>query len=753
MKKISILLAILMVMALVFPLTACKKPKDKEDVTKQEEEQKEDSKQREDEKKEDIDAIEIDDAASAFLDDYDVSVEVPYTPAKFQPNLKDRTPKADLSDVANISLFPSLTAAQKKALVDRGFFIGEKLSNDYGFESNLHKHMHEVYDENEYSGVPNFITTDSLLHVFHLFYDNFLMDLEANQLLPALEELADGMMGDAINQYEALEDERTKDLALKNIGYFVTIKGLVTGGVPDFPTIPDEAIAMAEEEIEKIEAQTPTYSDVMDMDMDFSQMKPRGHYTKSEDLEKYFRAVMYMGQAGFFPVDMNTGQRDEDALVRALLMTHIITNNEYSYRMWSLVHDPIDFLVETSDDLEVKDFATLLYGVYGKDPNLNELFDDKKMDAAYSGLDRLPKPSIGDFKGQSFRFMSQRAVIDNVWMQQLLDIAEPGKPSNRPIYSGKDLFGVFGMKAAEELQMADERNKKWDLYEKRYKETKEKVASMKEEDWKKNLYRGWLWTLMELTPAWGEGYPHFMQSKEWKYKDLNAGLGSWAELKHDTLLYGKQTMAEKGGFFPERVNYVEPNVNLYNKLAWLVQFSRENLDMRGLLNERLVENLKYFQETLEIIRDASIKELEGKEFTEDESHTLDFIAGIMERIIMNFFPMDEDMWVFDFSDENMYIVADLMMTPENTWGIPEDAIWTVGLASPRAIFALFPLGDELYIGRGSVFSVYEFLADERLNDDEWKEMVKQGEIPQEEDWWQELIEEDPVEIALPSIEY
>ena len=44
-----------------------------------------------------------------------------------------------------------------------------------------------------------------------------------------------------------------------------------------------------------------------------------------------------------------------------------------------------------------------------------------------------------------------------------------------------------------------------------------------------------------------------MQTTAWQDKELNITLASWAELRHDTILYVKQsyTMAEREGMFEE----------------------------------------------------------------------------------------------------------------------------------------------------------------------------------------------------------
>ena len=44
-----------------------------------------------------------------------------------------------------------------------------------------------------------------------------------------------------------------------------------------------------------------------------------------------------------------------------------------------------------------------------------------------------------------------------------------------------------------------------------------------------------------------KGYPSFMRNEAWTDKSLNTSLGSWAELRHDTILYAKQSGIECGG--------------------------------------------------------------------------------------------------------------------------------------------------------------------------------------------------------------
>ena len=59
----------------------------------------------------------------------------------------------------------------------------------------------------------------------------------------------------------------------------------------------------------------------------------------------------------------------------------------------------------------------------------------------------------------------------------------------------------------------------------------------------------------------GAAFPDFMQTDAWAAKAQQAGFGSYAELKHDTILYTKQAVGEMGAAVPPPPaarNWVEP---------------------------------------------------------------------------------------------------------------------------------------------------------------------------------------------------
>ena len=113
-----------------------------------------------------------------------------------------------------------------------------------------------------------------------------------------------------------------------------------------------------------------------------------------------------------------------------------------------------------------------------------------------------------------------------------------------------------------------------------------------------------------------------MQNQAWEDKTISTGLGSYAELKHDTVLYTKSPVAEMGGggelqeYCP---NYVEPAVEVYDRLLWLVRYSKANLKKRDLLSENAEDILKSLEEVYELFIVCSVKELENTPLSEEEN--------------------------------------------------------------------------------------------------------------------------------------
>ena len=662
------------------------------------------------------------------------NIEVPYEPTVLEGKVEPYKVNSNLSNIENLAQFGEFTEEQKELLAQNCFVVNPTKEEQLFY----------IYEDNQYKNIPSFITTDSVLQVYHIFYDYTLRILEDQKLLALLEDLTDKMLQNSISIYNDIKNEDIKDIQLKNMAYFSVARLCLERDIPD--EVPKEAKNMALEEYGKIKDHSGfAKSSLFPYELDYSQYLPRGHYTRSEDFKRYFKAMMWYGQAPFpLYFDEEEKDRNVEQTIQALLITYSICTDEDSFNMWEQIYEPTNFFVGSSDDLDIYQYGKLLFKVYGKNPNLNKLNNVKKLDQFYSEAKGLPEPriktkftSVTTPVGKQFRFMGQRYILDAEIIQELVE------PYKRPIPSGLDVMGVLGSERAETIQMNKKENQEWEDYPKVFERLKDKFGALEDSEWKSNMYQGWLWTLKGLLEAYGEGYPSFMTNEAWTDKNLNTALASWSELKHDTILYGKQSGAECGDGYGQIKGYIEPNIEVYEKLLWLTKYSRENLKQRELLLEEMDSKMEVFEELLEFLIDSSVKELKNEELTEEDYERIILYGGTLEYLTASF--AGEGLRWFEITsetDRNMAVIADFHT-------IGSDGYLEAAVGPAFEIYVVVPIGDKFYLTRGGVFSYYEFISDERLTDEKWQKMINENKEPPMPEWTNSFIRAGKGEIPFP----
>jgi hypothetical protein len=613
----------------------------------------------------------------------------------------------DLSNVENIDRFEGFTKEQKKQLADNGFVV---LPAGYA-------KSYYVYDNNEYSGIPNFITSDAVLHIYHQFYDKSLMFIETEYLYKDLDMMTKQMLDKSILLLQQLKDEELKALQKKNIVYFMAARMLFLQSEEVDVTVDEDIKELAVQEYELAQAakgiqQSPLFGH----DIDYSQFTIRGHYTRSEELGKFFRTMMWFGLVPLDFGNVNDNINYENVL-KALLISYTTiadSTGTCDAELWSDIYEPTSSYVGLSDDINVFTMNGLRSAVFGDNENPDIYNDEEYHDKLTQAVKALPQPQIqGELlfssipTGLQFRFMGQRYILDSEILQKLM------KPIVRPVPTALDVMGVLGSKTAEDLLLNVYKPQvNWPDYTVEYSKLKNTVDGYDKNYWQTNLYNGWLWSLQsvvkEYTPD--SGMPFFMTTQAWKYKSLNAALGSYTELKHDTVLYGKQAMAEMGGPIETEVwHYVEPSIELYSKLKYLTDYTCSVLKEKEMLNDNLEKGSNEYVEYLNLLINCSLKELRNEPLTEEENKKLLWSGGTMESISNWFHFLSED----DY--ENME-PTDMLVTDIATI---DGAPLSLGTGYFDDIYVITPHEDKLYLTRGCVYSFYEFLSSKRLTDEEW----------------------------------
>lgn len=651
------------------------------------------------------------------------------------PALASYSVTPGLTNVYNAERF-YLSDQELAMLEENLFFVSQSYENEF----------YEKYEYNRYMMTPNFITVDSLLHTYHLYFGLLLSKTEKDYLAEELLRVSRAMLEASVTQYETLKGTEWEDAACRNTAFFAVGAMLQD---PD-TQVPNYAEALVQKELERIYAASKIEpSDLAFEAVDYTQYKPRGNYEGDEVLERYFRAMMWYGQ-------INYTQKEEGLNRSALLMT--LAMEEAALQAWEQIYTVTSFFSGVSDDLTYYEYAPAIEAAYGTMPAAADLPGN---DGAYSRfvaiaaqmeppqINSIPVPDdqsgdIAEMK-KGFRFMGQRFSIDAAVMQQLVysNVGENSSGERRMLPDVLDVPAAMGSNLALSL-LQEQGASEFPGYDDNMISMRGKVNRLTERDWTSSLYSSWLYTLQPLLEEKGEGYPSFMCSDAWARKNLESFAGSYTELKHDTVLYGKQIMAEMGGGPPEQIDdrgYVEPEPELFRRFMLLAGQTAEGLDRYGMISREDKENLGRLETLADRLMVIAIKELKGELPTEEEFDLIRDYGGTLEHFWYECSKGKVDEWDLDPTNCPASLVTDIATDPNGT-------VLQLGNGKPAEILVVVSVEGKLRIASGMVYDFYQFEQDmdDRMTDTEWRYRIGEWYDPDNDTgrpepvpkpWWTE----------------
>lgn len=639
-----------------------------------------------------------------------------------------------------------LSEAQLDLLSRNGFVVASPGTTQF-------QEFYQVYESHRYSELPAFITTDSVYHVYHLLFDKMLRDLETGHFITDLRLLTPAMLETSTGQYDSLRGSPLEEQALRNVAFFGVADRLL--GLTD--AIPSQAQSLVDAELALINsAAGASISPLWDrpdlpgdkkLIEDYSQYIPRGHYTRSEDLKMYFRAMMWYGRLTFRLMDGFETQR-------ALLLTQAVRtaaapDGTPAITLWQNIYEPTVFIVGKSDDLGFYEYGALSDQVFGTSPSLADFADDTLFAEFMAASAALPPPQINSMwvwiwqdqetVTKGFRFMGQRFTLDEYVFGQLIWRKVGTETEPRGLPKGLDFFAAMG--SDEAYNILDEMGERqFTNFDTQMTKVQTELAALGTDSWTQNLYWSWLYSFQPLIEPKGAAFPAFMQTQAWTRKDLHTALGSWTELKHDTLLYAKQVMAEMGGGggveYPPH-GYVEPNPEAYARMLSLARMTYAGLESRSLLSDLMRDNLGNLISELQFLQDISERELAGEAITDEEYWHIVYWGGILEQFTLAAADTEGEGTRARLEDQKAALVADVATGTNDlmTLVVLEEAI-----GQPAEIFVILP-DSPWRIAVGAVFTYYEFTVspDQRMTDEAWQALLEAGTNPLQPDWTQLFI--------------
>jgi hypothetical protein len=393
------------------------------------------------------------------------------------------------------------------------------------------------------------------------------------------------------------------------------------------------------------------YAQEEEVKTDYTQFTPRSHYAKSSLLRAYFRAMIYLGRNSYL---LEKPEGISDALLLAHLMASPGPGGQPLVKDWLKLMEITAFYAGMPDDISYPEWRNFVVKVLGTEKftpaqavnpevltkisqKLPELRGPRILsDVIISpGMPEVTKRKLLE-STKAFRIFGQRFTFDAWVLNRLtagmekVPVLLPGTPSALfvPAALGdrvaREFAGAFlkqGSPAFSEAEVSG-------FYGK-LDEVAADLKKVKDVEWYSSVGTAWLKLLGTLTKPYGPGYPLYMQGKIFPVKQVQTFLGSYTELKHDTLLYVKQSFAEGGDGGDEKRppvprGFVEPNLAFWQELQRLIAYTSAGFKKYGLFAKELEEygRLTTFKARVNFYTSLAVKELRGAPLTEAEYEKL-----------------------------------------------------------------------------------------------------------------------------------
>ncbi len=553
-----------------------------------------------------------------------------------------------------------LPQAAKQALAKDGFTVVE------GRE----RHFFSLYDRNGYEKVPSFISTDVVLHVMHTRFDDELTTYELRRLVPALKDFASGQLTRALSFWPA---QGAPDPSIESLALFHAIAlVLIDESAALDPRI--EAAAKADAKVLR-SATGELRSKACGLPIEASLLVPRGHYDRF-GLRTYFQASTWYAQCAF--------RLDRDGLARAVNVARL-----FDPRSAAALHQleaARAFIAGPADDRGVSELEPLLVGL----PPLPQPVQAPQLDAILAKVSKTPK--VASRRGPVFALLGGARTFDAEVLG--LSAAKNHTPSVL------DVLAALGSPSA--LRFLG------------------RPAAPPSLERGGGLSQRWLEVLTLLVGTPPEGQPPYARTSAWEGRVLTSAAGSWAELKHDTLLYVKQPVVMREGGHDAELpaakvgGYVDPRPDVYRAVLAMNDALRalEPEQLRG--DDAPGDFLRFVIAVCEL-------ELSGKPFPREMDERLRTIGSELEELART----------RGDRTPRQALVADVL-----TLEFPQRPreVLHVGVGDVDELWVMVPRAGKRVLMRGGVFSFYEFRKETRMTDRDFIEALDGASPPPRPLW-------------------
>ena len=493
---------------------------------------------------------------------------------------------------------------------------------------------------------------------------------------------------------------------------------------------------------------------------DYTQFTPRSHYVKGSLLRAYFRAMMYLGRNGYL---LGNEGGISDSLLVALLMANPGPDGQAPLKDWRRIMELTGFYAGKPDDIGYPEWRDFLVKVLGTEKlSAGEAVNPATLAKISQKLGELKPPRIFSEvvvapavftstkeqmleAAKSLHIFGQRFTFDGWILNRLTAGQEKTEVRLPSMPSALFVPAVLGDQAA--LRFSDQYLQRLtppftpaetDQFAGRMNEVAADLGKVTDPEWFSSLNTAWLKLLSTLTSSFGNGYPLYMQDKLFGVKQVESFLGSYTELKHDTLLYAKQSYAERGGGGedtpppPVPKGLVEPNLAFWKTLERLVDYIYSGYSKYGIFKNELEDygRLKIFKQDVSWYAALAARELQGEPISEHDYEKL------RTSPLMYMAAPFEAGQVLQEKDMRSALIADI-----HTDTLKEQILYEA-TGEPYVMLVLAGNDGTVRLTVGAAFNHYEFTGPlaTRYSDADWQKRVYEHRptLPAKNFWYDSL---------------
>ncbi len=635
----------------------------------------------------------------------------------------------------SIKIKYQFTNDENNLLIKNGFVVTERLSR-----FSMRQMLADVWQKD----LPLFISTDLVHNAFHESYDAILKGLEIDFIIPKLGDLLLSMhskMSELDHKYSAISEMKN---SLQDVDLYlsVALKLLGQSFQPYYKSTAEEVNQIQNYVNLLSVVEKPLFGELA-RKMDYSQFKVRGHYTDGQfpQLAKYFQSMIWLGRTELYlikPKSADTYIDDTEVqrqIIDSYLISELITLSG-SQTIFDGIEKAIKAFVGEQDNVTVEQLRSVIAAAnISKCENLlseetvkqfqdtleTKPFSEQRILSQLLESDPLSPEQIKP--ASAFLLFGQRFVIDSYVTGNVVFDRIPNKIT-RMLPSTLDILFALGNSASAQLLQPEIDKYKYatNLAGLRYL-----IDSYGNDFWDNSIYNLWLNSIRSLNPpAERNNLPTYMQTAAWWQQKINSQLSSWTELRHDNILYAKQSYTGMVSCsYP--YGYVEPIPQFYKAMNNLAIKTIEKLDLLSIDMQKQKEYFQKFSSLMDTLTTISQKELSNQVFSEAEKRFLRSVISVQSAgcgVSYNGWYQTRLLYPNILVEMNLgkKIVADYHTAPTDEFGNLVGWVKHSGTGYPNlcVVVANLPgVGDVAFAGPVSSYLEYTTTGFTRINDEEW----------------------------------